>query len=65
MAARLGQVIYWACTIIAALILVGVAFVFWRATKLDAVMFVLVFGILSAVVVWLIGRAAKYVLAGT
>lgn len=62
MAARLGNVLYWAACVVAA---VTVFFSVWGSISTgwfrDAVM--VQFGF--ALVVWLAGRAARYVLAGT
>jgi len=63
MAARLGEVLYWAASLIAVLILgivaYGALFGGGRAEPFALVVFV---G--GAVAVWLIGIACRYVLAG-
>ena len=67
MAARLGKVIYWVCTAIAAVL---VAFPIlamsynWIARASLQPYVMLGFFALAGIVIWLIGRAAKYILAG-
>jgi len=64
MAARLGIILYWLGCIVAAFI-VSAAIAFYvtegSADDLPAVGFL----ILIAAIVWAIGRACRYVLAGT
>ena len=63
MLSRLGQVLYWAgCAVAFVIVLAGVAVTFntsdsnaWLATAL---------AVIVALIAWLIGRAALYVLAG-
>ena len=64
MAVRLGNIIYWAGCILAVL---WVAFAIWKeATSetplFDHTHFYLMVG--PAIVLWAVGRAARYVLAG-
>lgn len=62
MAARLGNVLYWAACLVAA---ITIFFSVWSIVSVgwfrDAVL--IQFGF--ALLVWLVGRAAKYVLGGT
>lgn len=62
MAARLGDVIYWAMCGVAALALALLAFVALNPGS-EAVPWGIFFGV-AAVVAWLFGRAVRYVLAG-
>lgn len=69
MAARLGRVIYWTCTVVAALILIVAALIATFAIHPEiesAPQGYLLMGLwaVGGVVVWLLGRAARYVLAG-
>jgi hypothetical protein len=63
MAARLGDVLYWAACLIAGLFLVlaGGQFVFGGDS--DRVIFAIIL-LAIAIITWLIGRAIRYVLAG-
>jgi hypothetical protein len=69
MVGRLGNVIYWACSGIAVLVIIAAAwiaiFVILRDSP-DAPWgyFDMALVALGGLVLWLIGRAAKYVLAG-
>lgn len=62
MAERLGIVLYWTGVIITGLLVVLAAFIFNEPGR-DSWILALVFAG-AGVVVWLIGRACKYVLAG-
>jgi amino acid transporter len=62
MASRLGQVIYWAASAIAVIVAALGAFFAW--TGMTAANAWVVF-LVIAVGVWLVGRGARYVLAGT
>jgi hypothetical protein len=67
MLARLGDVLYWTCCIIAALIIV-ISFIVWWSNPLrfswDSSNFLpAIFFDVSALFVYLIGRACRYVLA--
>jgi hypothetical protein len=62
MAARLGVVLYWAGTLVACLIAGVIAYAVLFGGKSDP--FLLGLGLFVAAVIWLIGRAACYVLAG-
>jgi hypothetical protein len=66
MAARLGNVLYWIGCIVAALILLydGVLLSLEEPTQLARDFSVFVFIAIAALVVWLIGRACRYVLSG-
>jgi len=67
MLARVGDVLYWAATGISWLIIAGTGAFFLMAERLPSIQEQLV-GIVAALVcaliVWLVGRAARYVLAG-
>jgi len=59
---RLGNVLYWLCTGVAMVFgIVAILLVFGRGD--EKMLFVGFFAVL-AIVVWLIGRAARYILAG-
>jgi hypothetical protein len=63
MAARLGEVLYWGASVIAGLLMIGAAFAMVFGMGDDRFLmvgFVTVF----AIIVWLVGRACRYVLAG-
>jgi hypothetical protein len=60
--ARLGQVLYWAACGLAALIAATGAYILMTGPENDRGASVGMMG--SSVVVWLIGRACLYVLAG-
>jgi hypothetical protein len=62
MLARLGNVLYWAGCLLAVPLLIFCVIVFVQGTPNDRP--ALGFLTLAAVVIWLIGRACKYVLAG-
>jgi len=62
MAARLGVVLYWAGTLVACLIAAVIAFAVLFGGKGDP--FLQGLGLFVAAVIWLISRAACYVLAG-
>ena len=66
MLARLGNVLYWLGCIVAALLVIG-GFALWFSEgryRPDGYNVLIGFGVV-AFVVWLIGRACRYVLAGT
>lgn len=66
MLARLGNVLYWAGTGIAALCVIGggaFAISIYNYNRADAY-FIGALWLVSAAVIWLIGRACRYVLAG-
>lgn len=69
MAARLGNVIYWFACAAAALLILGLPlgiFYNWATNNLGQVEYGLVGAVmLCGVAVWLIGRAFKYILAGS
>jgi hypothetical protein len=63
MAARLGEVLYWAATMIAALALVLAVYATVAGRGADRffpIGVIVAFGVLG----WLLGRACRYVLAG-
>jgi len=63
MAARLGDVLYWASTLVACLMAVLIAYaVLFGTGQGDLMVQGLV--LFVAAIIWLIGRAARYVLAG-
>jgi len=63
MVARLGDVLYWAGTLVACLIAGLIAFaVLFGTGKGDPLLQGL--GLFIAAAIWLIGRAARYVFAG-
>jgi hypothetical protein len=62
MLARLGNVIYWAATGVAILILALLTYAISQWGNPDLV--VVVLGVIIAGVIWLVGRGAKYVLSG-
>ena len=68
MAARLGQVIYWACYVIAAMLIafpiLAKSYNWIEGALLQPQYVMLGFIALAGIVIWLIGRAAKYILAG-
>lgn len=66
MAARLGRVIYWTgCGMaVIAVLLAGIVFFSWRMPPpVEAIEWIIRY-LAAAVVFWLVGRAARYVLAG-
>jgi hypothetical protein len=64
MAGRIGNVLYWLGCIVAGLsVLVGVAAYVEEHNKSGG-LFVTGFFIVVALVVWLVGRACRYVLSG-
>jgi hypothetical protein len=64
MAARLGNVLYWlGCTVGAVFFVGGYLLMSGGGYKLQAFDYVVIGA--PAVVAWLIGRALRYVLAGT
>jgi hypothetical protein len=64
MTERLGNVLYWAGCIIAALLAAGAAWVAWTEAREERDLFFAIFIFTPAVVAWLLGRACRYVLAG-
>jgi hypothetical protein len=63
MLARLGNVLYWLASAIAIALVIFAAFAYYTATgsgALEGALFIVAF----AGLVWLIGRAILYVLAG-
>ena len=68
MAAKLGQVIYWACCVIAAMLIafpiLAIPYNWIEGAPLQPQYVMLGFFALADIVIWLIGRATKYVLAG-
>jgi len=63
MVARLGDVLYWAASGVAALLAAFVLMVFMLADGKGEPIFQ-VLGVVIAGIIWLIGRACRYVLAG-
>ena len=64
MAARLGNVLYWAgCGI--ALLFVALAASQWFVAPHPNQTFVMIASLIMAAIAWLVGRAIRYVLAGT
>lgn len=74
MAARLGEVLFWACSLVAALLIVLLAYLVISDRRLgygyrrrgggvDTVLMSTLIGM--AIIIWLIGRASLYVLAGS
>jgi hypothetical protein len=61
MLARLGEVLYWAGCLLAAL-LVAAAIAYYNFEDIKLVELLILIGL--AVIVWMIGRACRYVLAG-
>jgi hypothetical protein len=62
MLARLGDVLYWGTSGLAVLIVFFIAWAVWAAQTTD---YVLVFlAAAFAALVWAVGRACRYVLAG-
>jgi hypothetical protein len=65
MLARLGEVLYWAGSVLGGLlVLAAVAFYNYASIKPGEILLVTAFLIGFGVVLWLIGRACRYVLAG-
>ena len=68
MAARLNNVLYWSFSGLALLVIAFVGYLAIDDTKRGVAasndLWALVFAVLVAVVLWLIGRACRYVLAG-
>jgi hypothetical protein len=68
MAAKLGQAIYWGCRVIAAMLtafpILAMSYNWIEGAPLQPQYVMLGFFALAGIVIWLIGRAAKYVLAG-
>lgn len=60
MAARLGRVLYWACFLFGGLCVIGAAISYANAGYQFGVVVLAALG----TVAWLVGRAARYVLAG-
>ncbi len=66
MLARLGIAIYWLCCLLAAIIAgLGVAAWYDRFSTVSNGPIVIFFFAAAAAIVWGIGRAVRYVLAGT
>lgn len=63
MLGRLGDVLYWGGCIVAGSLVAFIAFN-GRTIGGDIDWWTILFGAAVAVAVWLVGRAAKYVLAG-
>jgi len=63
MLARLGNVLYWGGCVLAALVLLSGLLLFEGMSASDTAFYAALTLIASALV-WLVGRAAKYVLAG-
>ncbi len=67
-AARLGQVTYWACCVIAAMLIafpiLAMSYNWIEGAPLQPQYVMLGLFALAGIVIWLIGRAAKYILAG-
>ena len=63
MAARLGNVLYWVFSLIALLVALDVAYWFFSGQSTWSNEDLFYFGVL-VVVLWLIGRTCRYVLAG-
>jgi hypothetical protein len=63
MIGRLGNVLYWAASAIAVLIVLGTILAVANSDN-PARYFGAAMGLAAAVVVWLVGRATLYVLAG-
>ena len=59
MAARLGNVLYWFCSIISALLVLLAGFILLYPGE-DAMVWVPRYAI-AAVVIWALGRAARYI----
>lgn len=61
MISRLGDVLYWGFSGLAAIIVIGILWG-WADNSINAA----IFGVLSALAAlsWLLGRACRYVLAG-
>jgi hypothetical protein len=63
MVARLGNVLYWAASLIAGLLALIAAYAMVFGTGEDRVFIDTALAVI-AVVVWLVGRACRYVVAG-
>jgi 4-hydroxybenzoate polyprenyltransferase len=63
MAARLGKVLYWAGCVLAALI-IAIGVVLSSVTRAEQDWWALIVAFVVALLVWLTGRACRYVLAG-
>ena len=61
MGARLGRALYWLCCIIAALLIALAVIGFYNE---GGELFFKILVAIMAVVVWLLGRGLKYILAG-
>jgi len=64
MLTRLANVIYWAACALAALVFAVCAWVLFMSSPTGDERILAPFGMAMAVVVWLVGRAVLYVLAG-
>jgi hypothetical protein len=64
MAERLGHVLYWAGCVLAALAIGVGAFLSFAMVQRSDSIFVLVVATVVAILIWLLGRACRYVLAG-
>lgn len=65
MAARLGNVLYWTGLVIAALVVAGGLFLSFAMVQESDAWFVRIITAISAALAWGVGRACRYVLAGT
>ena len=63
MAARLGNVLYWGASLIAVL-LIALLFIAHAFGSGEGDKFLQAMVLVTAVAIWLIGRACRYVLAG-
>jgi hypothetical protein len=63
MTARLGEVIYWGCSGIAVIIIAAYAYSYYAYPEANGLALTALFGV-PAALIWLIGRACLYVLAG-
>jgi hypothetical protein len=63
MAGRFGLVVHWGCLIVAGVLLAGAVLILAQPTNDTGVIFASGLGI-AAVVIWLLGKATRFVLAG-
>jgi hypothetical protein len=63
MAARFGLVVHWGSSIVAGVLLAGAVLIFMQPSNDTGVLFASGLGI-AALVIWLLGKATRFVLAG-
>ncbi len=64
MAARLGLVLYWTACALAAVVFLSLSIVGFGAADWSSTVVVFLFAAVAAGLIWAVGRAAFYILAG-